>query len=202
MKINYLIFLVFLTGHVLIFAQLKPEYGIKFGVNLADLRTDENAVSPRSTFHFGFEAEHIFNSQLGLQAELMYSRQGNVRRGRTDQGVKFDNTLALDYLNFPVLMNYYVKDGWYFSSGVQLGFLLRAQLEETVGVNSNQQNASDIYKNADFAMILGTGYKTEWGFNVGLRYNWGFTNVLKESLAYTSFERNSVLQLYMSYRFK
>lgn len=202
MKIYYLIFLALLSCHISTYAQLKPEYGIKFGINLADLRTDENTLSPRSTFHVGFEAEHVFNSQLGLQVELVYSRQGNVRRGRTEQGVKFDNTLALDYLNFPVLMNYYIKEGWYFSSGMQLGFLLRAQLDETVGVDSNQDNVGDSYKNADFGMIIGTGYKTEWGFNVGLRYNWGFTNVLKETLLYTSVERNSVLQLHMSYRFK
>lgn len=202
MKINYLIFLSLFACHELITAQIKPDYGIKFGINLADLRTDENSLSPRSSFHFGLEAEHTFNSQLGLQAELIYSRQGNVRRGRNEQGVKFDNVLALDYLNFPILMNYYVKDGWYFSSGIQIGFLLRAQLEETVGVDFNQDSVGERYKNADFGMIFGTGYKTEWGFIVELRYNWGFTNVLNESLPYTAVERNSVLQLQMSYRFK
>lgn len=202
MRIKLLYFFVFVFCYSSLFAQIKPEFGIKFGINLADMRTDENTLSPRSTFHFGIEAEQTLSSKWGLQAEFVYSRQGNVRRGRTEEGVKFDNILALDYLNIPIFANYYIKDGLYFSTGMQLGFLLRAQIQETVGVNSNQQRVDSFYKNADFGMLLGAGYKTDWGFNVGLRYNWGFTNVLKDSVEYTSVERNSVLQLYMSYRFK
>lgn len=202
MKIKFLLLFLILTCFESLNAQIKPEFGLKFGVNLADMRTDENTLSPRSTFHFGFEAEQQLSSKWSLQTELLYSRQGNVRRGRTEEGVKFDNILALDYLNIPIFANYYLKDGLYISSGMQLGFLLRAQLQETVGTDSNQQNVNDNYKNTDVGMIFGAGYKTDWGFNVGLRYNWGFTNVLKEPLAYTLVERNSVLQLYMSYRIK
>jgi hypothetical protein len=202
LRIKRLFFFVFLICSDFLNAQIRPEFGLKFGVNLADMRTDESTLSPRSTFHFGFEAEQQLSSKWGLQTELLYSRQGNVRRGRTEAGVKFNHILALDYLNIPIFTNYYLKDGLYISSGMQLGFLLRAQLQETVGTDSNQQNVTNNYKNADVGMILGAGYKTDWGFNVGLRYNWGFTNVLKEPQLYTVVERNSVLQLYLSYRFK
>lgn len=201
-KIKYLIFIVVISFHYQAFTQINLEYGVKFGVNLADLRTDENGLSPRSTFHLGFEAEYAFDKKLSLQAELLYSRQGEVRRGRTLQNTKFSNILGLDYINIPVIVNYYVVDGFYVSMGPQIGFLVRTQLEETVGFNSNQKDVQENYRNADFSAVFGAGYKTDWGFGIGFRYNLGFTNVLKNPYVYTDTEKNSVLQLSMSYRFK
>lgn len=201
-KIKYLICIVVISFHFQGFTQINLEYGVKFGVNLADLRTDENSLSPRATFHFGFEAEHAFDEKFSLQTELLYSRQGEVRRGRTLQNTKFNNILALDYINIPVMVNYYVVDGFYVTMGPQIGFLVRAQLEETIGVNSDQKDVQENYRNADFSAVFGAGYKTDWGFSVGFRYNLGFTNVLKNPYVYTGTEKNSVLQLSMSYRFK
>lgn len=200
-KINYLIFIVVLSFHYQAFTQVNLEYGLKFGINLADLRTDENTLSPRSTFHFGIEVEHAFHDKFSIQSELVYSRQGNVRRGETVQGLMFDNTLSLDYINLPVIINYYVVDGFYVTMGPQIGFLVHAQLQQNVGFDSSEKDARDNYKNTDFSAVFGAGYKTDWGFSVGLRYNLGFTNVLKTPYPYTNTEKNSVLQLSMSYRF-
>lgn len=198
---KYLIFFVLILCHYLVYTQIKFDYGLKFGINLADLRTDEKTLSPRSTFHVGIEAEYPLTDKWGVQSELLYSRQGDARRGRTTQGVKFDNTTALDYFNIPVIINYYVAEGLYVAMGPQLGFLVRAQLEQTVGFDNRRDNVEENYKNADFSAVFGAGYKTDWGFVVGLRYNLGFTNVLKNPYVYTNQERHSVFQLSMSYRF-
>lgn len=199
--IKGLVFLTLLFNSTSLKAQEGFEYGVKFGLNLADLITDESKISPRPTFHLGAELEYRLDNQWGLQTELVYNRLGNVRRGTNEAGVKFDNTLALDYINIPVLVNYYISEGLYINAGPQVGFLVRADQEETLGFDSTRQSVASKYNSIDFSGVFSVGYLTEWGFNVGLRYQLGFIDVLEEDLEYTSQQRHSVLQLYMSLRF-
>lgn len=192
--------LVCLTGYN-VQAQKKIDYGLKFGLNLADLATSESKLSPRSTFHFGVEAEYRFKEDWSLTTELTYSRLGDVRRGFTEEDVKFDNVLALDYIVLPLMLNYYISNGFYVNAGPQLGFLINAAQSETIGFDSSRENVNDRYKTLDFSGVFSLGYLTDWGFNVGLRYQLGFINVLEQDLEYTSFQRHSAFQLYMSVRF-
>lgn len=182
-------------------AQNKFSFGTKFGLNLSDLITDESMISPRPTFHFGTEIEYRLNDVWGFQSELVYNRLGNVRRGVNDLGIKFDNTLVLDYINIPVLVNYYVSKGLYVNTGPQIGFLIRAEQEDTIGFDSTRQSVMGRYNFIDLSGVFSIGYLTDWGFNIGIRYQLGFIDVLKENLEYTSQQRHSVLQLYMSLRF-
>lgn len=195
------ILFLLLINSISLKAQEGFKYGVKFGLNAADLITDESKVSPRATFHFGAEIEYRLENQWGFQSELIYNRLGNVRRGTNEAGVKFDNTLALDYINIPVLVNYYISEGLYINAGPQVGFLVRADQEETLGFDSTRQSVASKYNSIDFSGVFSVGYLTEWGFNVGLRYQHGFIDVLEEDLEYTSQQKHSVLQLYMSLRF-
>lgn len=192
---------IFLFASTHIEAQEKIDYGVKFGLNLADLITDESRISPRPTFQFGAEAEYRLNESWGFQTEILYNRLGNVRRGTNENGVKFDNTLALDYINIPLLANFYISEGFYVGAGPQIGFLVKADQEETVGFDSTRQSVASRYNNIDFSGVLSIGYLTEWGFNVGLRYQLGLIDVLEQDLEYTNSQRHSALQLYMSVRF-
>lgn len=201
MQIKRFVFFCFLFSQVLVYAQDKLDYGVKFGLNLSDMITDESKISPRSTFHFGIEGEYEINDSWKIQTEILYSRLGYVRRGRTEDGVKFDNTLALDYINIPLLVNYYITEGFYVNAGPQVGFLVRANQENTTGFDSNRQSVQSRYNTLDFSSVFSVGYLTDWGFNVGLRYQLGLINVLEEDLGYTNSQKHSTLQLYMGVRF-
>lgn len=187
--------------HGFTFAQKKMNYSVKFGLNLADMITDESKLSPRSTFQLGVESVYMLNEKWGFQTEVLYSRQGNVRRGRTDDGVKFDNSLLLDYINIPLLVNYYIKDGFYVNVGPQIGFLVRAEQEDTILFDSSRESVKRKYNNLDFSGVFSLGYHTDWGFNVGLRYQRGLINVLEEDLGYTNSQKHSVYQMYLGVRF-
>jgi hypothetical protein len=196
-----LLFLVTSVFSSKIIAQNSLEYGVKFGLNLSDLITDESRISPRPTFSFGVESAFRLTESWQLQTELLYSRQGNVRRGRTSEGVRFDNTLILDYINIPLMANYFVAEGFYVGAGPQVGILVRALQDDTTGFMSSQQSVNSRYKALDFSGVFNVGYLTEWGFSVGLRYQLGLIDILQENLEYTASQRHSVLQMYMGVRF-
>ncbi len=102
-----------------------------------------------------------------------------------------NTTLAnkLDYLNIPLVANFYVARGLALKAGVQLGILLKAKTEDV--------DVKDICKSTAFAIPIGISYEF---YNVVLdfRYNIGASKVNKEGDA----QRGDLLQLTVGYKFE
>jgi len=142
--------------------------GIKGGVNIASLSGFEGRS--RISAHGGVFLHHTINKNWCFQPELLYSGEG---QRYISGGV--ERTLALGYLQLPLMIQYYPAPQVYFEAGPQFGLLLSAQ--DKVDDYEEQINAKDDFTQAQVALGLGVGYKASEQLILYGRYNFGLTDV-------------------------
>ncbi len=165
------------------------QFGAKAGLNLATIGPDLDDAASRTTFHLGGVAEISILENFSIQPELLYSAQGATDESDDDEVVK------LDYITLPILAKYYLVDNLSLEAGPQLGFLLKAEVED----DGDTIDLKDNTKSTDIGLALGLGYKLESGLNFGLRYYLGSdVNDIDEDSDKIS---NRVFQLSIGYFF-
>lgn len=130
----------------------------------------------------GAEFGYNMSEQFALTAGLLYTMQGAGNDKNSDYNLK------LDYLNIPVLANYYVAPGFAIKAGLQPGFLMSAKMDG--------HDIKDGYSKFDLSIPLGLSYEFN-DFVIDGRYNLGLTKVDKdgEDKVY-----NSVIMLTVGYK--
>lgn len=149
-------------------ANAQQAIGIKGGVNIASLSGFEgrSRISP----HAGVFLHHTINKNWCFQPELLYSGEG---QRYMSGGV--ERTLALSYLQLPLMVQYYPAPQVYLEAGPQFGVLLSAQ--DKVDDYEEQINAKDDFTQAQVALGVGIGYKASEQLILYGRYNFGLTDV-------------------------
>lgn len=163
------------------------EYGIKGGVNFANLKDDaaDNDADSKTGFHVGGLAHIHITRAFAIQPEIVYSTQG----------AEYGNAkLRLNYINVPVLAQYMFGDGFRLQTGPQLGILTTSEWK-----NGNAETDIDELSNADLSWSLGASYVGHSGLGVDARYNLGLTDVSKSN---TTDLQNRVWQLGLFYQFR
>ena len=157
---------------------LKPTAGI----NISTV-TNSNGNKSKVGFIGGFDFEYGVAEKVGVSAGVLFSMQGC---GWKDSDFKQKN----NYLNIPIMCNYYVYKGLAVKAGVQPGFLLSAKMGDT--------DVKKDMKKFDFAIPVGVSYEY---MNIVLdaRYNIGLTKINKED---GDSMKNSVFQITLGYKFK
>jgi len=149
---------------------IQPMIGIAAGTlsgTYSDL--EFNSKDPRAGLAIGAEAEYYTKtSWLSLSAGVMYAQQG----WETKAGGK-TFTQKLDYINIPVLVNFYVAKGFALKIGLQPGFLINAKYEST-------DNKSDC-ESFNLSMPIGLSYEFANGITLDLRGTPALTAVNKNS---------------------
>lgn len=137
----------------------------------------------------GAEVEYVLAPQFALTGGLIYSMQG--AKGSSNS---VDVTYNLDYLNIPVLANYYIIPGLAIKAGLQPGFKLRGKYKEEHGGNKQE---SDINggKSVDFSIPFGLSYEFS-DFVIDARYQLGLTNIFDGGSS-----KNSVFMFSVGYKF-
>ncbi|MCC9073254.1 PorT family protein [Flavobacterium sp. F-65] len=162
----------------------KIKFGVKGGLNFASISGDDTKdVDAVTSFNFGVVSEIPISEKFSFQPELMYSGQGYSFN---------DNTVALSYLNIPLMGKYYLTKGLSVEAGPQIGFLLSAKDDNT--------NVKKSFNTFDFGVNFGLGYKLENGLNFGARYNLGLTDINNID-NYSGKNKNGVLQVSVGYFF-
>jgi hypothetical protein len=173
----------------------KPEFGIKAGLNMANIYGDNGeSYDMRIGFHGGIFAEFYLSERLGLQPELQYSMQGSKAKVEG-----FDATLKLDYINLPVLLKIYFgsKRAFSLDAGLQFGTLVSSKYSVSVGDASVSASDSDIVDNKfDAGIAIGVSYKFAERFHAGFRVNTSVTKLFDDFS-----DRNGVGQLFLGFRF-
>lgn len=153
----------------------------KVGMNLSTLTGEGTKM--KVGLVAGVEGQYQVSPLIGVSAGLLYSMQGCGYDGA-------DNKCKYDYLNIPILANFYVTNGLALKIGVQPGFLMSAKY-----------GSEDIKKGCetfDFSIPLGASYEIS-DFVIDARYNWGLTKTVKgEGVDGT---KNSVIQITVGYKF-
>lgn len=183
----------------------KFSFGVSGGVNFSNLVQGSNNGFNRITgFHFTGFGEYRFSAKFSMQPGVAYSRQG----AETDEMYlpEFDSTtkfkMVLDYINIPVLVKYYITDGFSVEAGPQLGILTSAKAKDVI-INGESAGVDvdikEMFKGTDLALVVGASYDFQNGLLVGGRFNAGLTDIAKDNPddAIT----NSVFQLYLGFKY-
>ena len=188
-------------------------------LNLSDLNIPEiNQTlekTPTGGAMVGVEAEYQALKWLGISAGVHFSEQGS---GWKDQKIKVDGEDAkikdtkINTTNIlvPVTANFYIVKGLAFRTGVQFGFLTRAELKTTVEGKEDdaklrstyEQKCTDEFKKFDISIPIGISYEFNNHIVLDMRWNQGISKVYKESEKGQKDPRNQVLLLSVGYKFK
>lgn len=116
------------------------------------------------------------------------------------QGVKFnalgvDLTYKLDYINIPILANYYLTKGLAIKAGLQPGLNVTKKLKAEAGGNSAEESLGEGVDSFTLAIPVGVSYEYN-SFVLDARYNLGITSALDVSGA-----EHSVFSFTLGYKF-
>ena len=171
----------------------------KVGLNAASSSSDH--ADYKAGFVGGVEAEYHLSSLVGLSGGVLYSMEG----------AKVENSDAkfnLDYINIPILANFYVAKGLAVKAGIQPAFNVRKKFNDGNGNSFDLGKIKDVADEAgldmpkvkSFNMSIPVGISYEYaGFCLDARYNIGVTNVF-DSEGFDA--KSSVFQLTLGYKFK
>lgn len=180
----------------------------KVGFNIATM-TNADDSDPRFGLAVGAEAEYQANEVLGISVGALYSQQGVKGDFYVDDGeydVKGDATVKMDYINVPILANFYVAKGLAVKIGLQPGFKVNAKAKLSANGTSTEFDLDDLFKagesdadvkSVDLAIPVGLSYEYS-NIKFDARYNWGVTKAITADGEST---RNSVFQFTIGYRF-
>ena len=176
---------------VLINADAQIRYGVKAGLNIADVVIN-NVVDPDAEADYKSKpGPHagIFitfdGDQTGFGAELLYS----------NKGVKAVTNISFHYIAVPLLFRYHLSEYFVAEGGPEIGYLVNA--------SSKHGNLNHIWDNKlDLGLDIGIQYKGLSKIVVGMRFNAGISSVIRNAAVSTG-ERiryqNRVLQLSAGY---
>ena len=188
MKKFILLMLAFVSFQQMNAQQVQGDFTIqpKVGLNIASWRGDSYQQDSYARLSFGVEGQYAVTDKFGISAGLMYSQQGNnsmVYDLQPANGNMYRYKFKMDYLNIPILANYYLFKGLAVKAGIQPGFKIHDNI------------SSSMTHSFDLSIPVGLSYEYK---NVCLdaRYNYGLTNFEK---GYN--QKNSVFQITLGYKF-
>lgn len=166
----------------------------KVGVNIATL-TDADDADSRIGLVIGAEGEYQISQKFSVTAGLLYSQQGAKDNVYDEDGYKVDGTVKLDYINIPILANFYIARGLAIKAGIQPGFNINSKIKmEGNGVSLTTDLEET--KTLDFSIPIGLSYEYA-NIQLDARYNLGLTKV--NSILDKC--KNSVFQFTVGYKF-
>lgn len=180
--------IVVLTGNA------QTQFGLKGGVNFSNFvgfGNDGNRT--KAGFQGGELVTVPLTNSFFLQPEVNYSVEGV---NSTVSGV--DYRLNQNYLNAPVLIKYKHKSGCFAETGLQIGFLLGANLNG----GGHSIDVTGAYRHIELSWAFGLGYLVK-SINIGIdaRYNLGLTDIVPSNYGSGGSEHGSVVQVGIFYLF-
>lgn len=195
----------------------------KVGVNISTL-TDEKLyfqvsgielgnsdASYRAGIIAGVEAEYQITPIISVAAGLLYSQQGcnfddiSYSVAGVNVGIK-DTKYSLDYINVPIVANFYVAKGFALKIGLQPEFCVSAKYKSTeygnltgdINLEAEEKTEKDIdgKKSVGLSIPVGASYEFTGGWVIDARYNWGLTKVFEATDS-----KNSVFNITFGYKF-
>lgn len=155
---------------------VQPMVGLSYGTLRGEQKTATGTVKydndeARFGVGAGVEGEYYFdNGWLTLSAAALYQQEGWKIK---DTGAVKGYTSKVDYINIPILANFYVAKGFALKVGVQPGFLINAK--------SGGTDFKSECKTFSFGIPCGLSYEFANGITLDLRGNYALTKLNKNS---------------------
>lgn len=134
----------------------------KVGMTIASTSGDD--VKAKVGLIAGVNAEYQIAEPFSVTAGVLYSMEG------CKEDVSDGESIKMDYLNIPVLANYYVIKGLAVKAGVQFGFLMSAKYGD--------HDYKDYCEKFNFSIPVGLSYEYQ-NFVLDGRYNIGLSDIYK-----------------------
>ena len=164
---------------------LQPKVGLTIGSFSGEYVTVGGKVENKKRVGFtaGLEGEIYATNWLGVALGLNYAQQG-----WTFGDVK----CKYDYLNVPLVADFYVARGLALKTGVQLGFLMNAKWDDL--------NVKDDCNKTNFSIPIGISYEFS-NVVLDLRYNVALSKVNKNATDNYKY-RSDLVQFTIGYKFE
>jgi hypothetical protein len=196
-----ILLLAFMAFSTLMFAQIKPTFGVRGGLisssmkgdavsNLKDLLDYTNGMvttGTRTGFYAGGFANIPVGETFSIEPGLYYSQKGYELKGALNVkgldflGINAKAQLNSQYIDLPVLVKANVG-GFQLFLGPQLSYLAKADLRTTAGalgfnLLDSKMDATAQFNRWDAAVTGGVGYTFANGFNIAASYDYGLSKV-------------------------
>ena len=189
-------------------SSISPKFGIKAGVNLANLYVDDiEDENMKVGLNAGFIAKIPLVKGLSIQPELLYSSKGaklsynNLLLGRGEY--RFN----LNYVELPLLAVINVAQKLNIHAGGYASYLAGVNVKDmeddgtVTGVTSLD---AENFNRIDYGLVGGLGIDVQ-NFSIGARYNYGLREVGKSdeggASRFLQNSKNSAISLYVALGF-
>lgn len=186
-------------------ASAQFKFGVKAGANMANMSNMKYSgydSKARIGFVVGAFAEYSLSEKFALTGDVLYSQQGNVLKFKEAKGKEISK---YDYINVPILANYYIVEGLAVKAGIQPGFVMSAKWKSTDYAEKENNGKGDInkksYESFDLSIPVGLSYELPMGLVLDARYAIGMTKVNKVSGKDIKDTKNGVASLTVGYKF-
>jgi hypothetical protein len=147
------------------YAQVQVALGLKAGVNLSKLNTDDADANTSNITGFHGGAFGLFKfTSIGIQPELLFSQQGS----KVEDVSGDPEDLKMSYMTIPVMLKFYLPGGFNIQAGPQFGFLNSAEFKSDPDIESKLKS-SDISANVGLAWDAPFGLVFDARYNIGLQ---------------------------------
>ena len=154
----------------------------------------------------GVEAQYQMTDRWALSFGAMYALQGAKYDDVNMNGITMTNaSVNMHYINIPILLNYYVADGFAIKAGIQPGVCVLENGKCDImadGIKPEFVGVADSHSNYDISVPVGIAY--EFGnMVVDARYNIGVKNIVDGKLngKELASAHNNVFMLTLGYIF-
>ena len=162
------------------------DLGIKGGATFANL-TDVTDGSTKTGFVGGAFVTIKFSDKIAIQGDLLYSQQG----------VELDvDKINLDYINFPLVLKYYIIKRINIQAGPQFGTVINDSLGGFLGSNID-------FNSFDVTGVVGIGVDLPLNFRITGRYGFGLSDISfsDNDFSIDTNSKNSVFSLTAGFSF-
>ena len=169
----------------------------KAGINISTITGDGEGKKAKVGLVAGIEAEYGVAENFGIAFGVLYSMEGCkvkdvvVAPGTGASAYLAENVnINLDYINIPILAQYYPIKGLALKAGIQPAFNVRHKY------SGDYSATIDGIKSFNFSIPVGLSYEYE-SFVLDARYNIGITKLVKDA----DQGRNSTFSITLGYKF-
>ena len=168
------------------FAQFEPgtlSFQPKAGLNIAYLSNADGA-DPRFMYAAGAEVEYQFTKKISLAGSVLYSKQG-AKYDVQNSGYVYPNnyklTIKMDYINFPIVANFYILKGFALKFGIQPAVNVKAAYSESTYSSDISYSSRGVdIKTFDLSIPVGLSYEfMNRNLVLDARYNIGLTRLIE-----------------------
>lgn len=141
-----------MVAFVAVTSAQETKFGVKAGVNMANLGGDADADGVTS-FYVGGLVDIAVSEKFHVQPELLYSSEGA-------------EDAEISFIRIPIMAKFYVAESFNLQAG------------PTIGIKAGADDGVDEFtKSLDYGLGVGAAYELAGGLFFDARYNFGLANI-------------------------